>query len=142
MFELDESGICHQFTKEAKKLSFKIQIEKTIKAQDIEDIIVTGFEGGCTYWMGLDNSTPIWDNQPEDLPNSQYVTQLLLRGEKVKLFDIEDEDETWELTLEKLLQGMKLNAEQRPHDCDLDNMDATTADCIIQYALFNEVVYG
>jgi hypothetical protein len=41
-----------------------------------------------------------------------------------------------------LSNGIKLNAIHRPHDADPDRGDATTCDCIIQYAMFGKVVYG
>lgn len=128
-----------------KTKSFIIEIEQKITIDDIENIIVTSVEGGSNYWMGIDNSTSEWADKPEKMPISQYIVELILAGKTVKFYDIEDEDDTendWTLTLDKLLNGFKLNAQQRPEDSDLDNADATTADCIIQYAMFGEVVYG
>lgn len=145
LFEFDKNGICHQLTKEAKEIKFTITIEKTIKAEDIENIITTGLEGGIGYWACLLNIGKDWDNEPEDIPCSQYATELLLLGKPLHFADAEGDDDdevVWELTIDKLLSGIKQNAEERPQDCDLDNIDSTTADCIIQYALFGEVVYG
>ena len=119
--------------------------EFEVTENDIENIIITSFEGGSNYWMGVDNSTKEWENKPEDEPISTWATKLILDGKKVKLFDIEetdDQDEEWNLTLDKILKGIGLNIKHRSFDADLENMDATTADCIIQYALFGEVVYG
>ena len=48
----------------------------------------------------------------------------------------------YDLTLERLLVGIQKNAEERPWDCDLENYDATTCDCIIQYALYDEIIFG
>ena len=53
-----------------------------------------------------------------------------------------EEDEKYELTLEKLLNGIKLNTENRPDDCDIDDGDANTMDCIIQYGLFGDIIFG
>ena len=61
--------------------------------------------------------------------------QLLLQNKAVKLFDIEDEEEEWKLTLGKLLNGIgKAWAE----GCDIED----DADTVLQYALFGELVYG
>ena len=119
--------------------------EFEVTEHNIENIIITSFEGGSNYWMGVDNSTKEWENKPEDEPISTWATKLILDGRKVKLFDIDetdDQDEEWNLTLVKILKGIGLNIKHRSFDADLENMDATTADCIIQYALFGEVVYG
>jgi hypothetical protein len=125
-----------------KKIIGTVNVLVEITESDIENIIVTSFEGGSNYWMGLDNSKPEFDNQTEDEPTSTWATKILLEGNTIYLYDIEDEEEKWTLTLDKLLNGIKLNAMERTFDSDLENMDATTADCIVQYALFSKVVYG
>lgn len=121
-----------------------IQIPLKVTEEDIENIIVTSFEGGSDYWMGLDNSTPEWKDKPEDEPNSTWATKILLEGGTVIVYDIEDgtDTEVWSLTLVKLLNGISLNYLLRPHDPSMAYGDAITADCIVQYALFKEVVYG
>lgn len=118
-------------------------ISLPITESDIENIITISFKGGSNYWMGLDDSTDIWINQPENISTSQWATKLILEGKSIKLYNIEqsDDDSNWVLTLEKLLKGIELNAKCRSFDANLEDMDATTADCIIQYALFGKVVY-
>lgn len=126
----------------SEKVIGKIEVPQEIKETDIENIIVSSFEGGSNYWMGIDNSKPEFKNKPKDEPLSTWATKIILEGGIIQFYDIEDEEETWTLTLDKLLNSIKLNAINRSFDSDLENMDATTADCIIQYALFGEVVYG
>jgi len=117
----------------------KIEIELT--EDDVENIIVTAFEGGINYWCGHVE----WEHEkypkPNGVPVSTYCAMLLNKGVALTLFDIEDESEIFELTYEKLLKGVELNLINRPFDSDLENMDVTTADCIIQYAVFGEIVY-
>lgn len=123
----------HELTNEAKALSFPV--ETTVTAEAIENIVVSSLEGASSYWCGLDNTTPEWDNKPEDLPASQYATQLLLEGKTVTLYDIEDEDEQWGLDLQKLLKGIgKAMSEGRDIEDDVDE--------VLQLALFGELVYG
>ncbi len=117
-------------------------VSMKITESDIEAIIVGSFEGGSNYWMGLDNSTPEWDEQPTQEPNSTWAAKLLLDGKTVTVYDMEDEDARHELTLEKLIGGIQSNYYERKHDNNLENADATTYDCIVQYAIFDEVVYG
>lgn len=123
----------HELTKEAKALTFKVGT--TVTAEQIENIIVTSLEAQSTFWLGLDNTTPEWDNEPDDLPTSQYATQLILEGKTLTLFDIEDEDEVWTLTLDKLLKGIAIAMSQGE---DIED----EADNVMQYALFGELVFG
>lgn len=119
-------------------------IEKPLTENDIENIIVNALEGGSNYWVGVDNTGELWEGKPKDEPVSTWATKLIIDGKSVKLFDIEEEadDSEWTITLDKLLKGYAQNCKERPHDCDLENSDAVTVDCILQYALFEELVYG
>lgn len=125
-----------------KKIAGTIEIKKDITEKEVWGIIVTAFEGGINYWCGHVE----WDEEkypkPEGEPISTFCTKLLLDGVTIQLFDAEEDDGMFELDLNKLLDGIAKNYLERPHDCDLENYDANTADCIIQYALFNEMVYG
>lgn len=123
----------HELTKKAKALSFTV--ETTVTAEAIENIVVSSLEGASAYWVGIDNTTPEWANKPEDLPVSQYATQLILEGKAIKLYDIEGEDEQWELDLPKLLKGIG-KAMSEGYDIEDD------ADEVLQLALFGELVYG
>jgi len=127
-----------------KKIVGTIQIEKPITESDIEGIIVTSFEGGSNYWMGLDNSTPEWKEKPKGMPLATWATKLILDKKCIKLYDVKEEmdDNNWILTLDKLIEGIKLNAKHRQYDADLENIDAETADCILQYALFRELIFS
>jgi hypothetical protein len=122
------------------KSKFKIQVEMTVTPYDVENIIITAIEGGIGYWACLLNDEIEFDNQPDDIPVSQYATELLLLGETIKFADTEEFSEIWELTLEKLLLGIKLSMEDEPFD--LNDLDAEQSDCIVQYALFGELIYG
>lgn len=136
-----------------KEIVGEILIPQKFTANDIANIIVSSLEGGSNYWMGLDNSTSDFKVKPEDEPLAMWVTKLLLDGKTVKFYDREeyaelrdaereDEAEYFELTLKKLLKGIKLNAVQRPFAADKENWDAGDADCIMQYALFRKIVFG
>lgn len=125
-----------------KKVVGKVLIEVELTERDIETIVVTGFEGGIGYWSIIDNTGINFENKPSDEPTSTWSTKLLLEGKSVKLLDAEEPDEGWLLTLDKIIEGYRLNRIKRPFDADIDNGDATTADCIFQYGLFGELVYG
>jgi hypothetical protein len=118
-----------------------VNIPKEITARDIETIIVNGFEGGIGYWAGL-KKDELWDDKPSGVPSSMWATKLILEDKEVILYDRENPEEWAALTLEKLINGIQLNYNRRNWDCDIENGDATTYDCIIQYALFGDIVYG
>lgn len=120
----------------------EFKITKSVSANQIESVIVNAFEGGSNYWMGLNNSTEIWNKRPNGIPLSTWATQMLLEGETIEFYDIEDESEKWSLTLPQLINGIKLNHELRTWDNSIEDGDAGTADCILQYALFGKIVFG
>jgi hypothetical protein len=136
LFKLD--GCQHKLTKAAASETYEVQITAKITAEDIENIVVDALECVSTYWVGLDNTTPEWAAKPKGLPVSQYAAALLLCGKTVKLYDIEDEDETWELTLDKLLKGI---GRELTNGMTIEDI-ADDADAALQYALFDEIVYG
>lgn len=130
-----------EFSKE--KVVGKSVIEVALTESDIESIMVTGLEGGIGYWACLENTGKNWATKPKEEPSSLWATKLLLEGKEVLFSDVEEEDvEIWTLTLDKLIKGYSLNREKRPFDSSIEKGDATTADCIIQYAIFNKLVYG
>lgn len=115
------------------------KVERHLTEQDVESIMVGGIEGGIGYWAGLDNED--WE-RPKGEPLSMWATKLLLDGKEVKFYDVEDDEERWSLTLEKLVKGYALNAEKRSWDSSLEDGDSDTYDAIIQFALFGKIVYG
>ena len=131
--------------KEAAKL-LSIQIEKKVSYDDLESILVGAIEGAINYWGGIKVNTPIWEQKPSAMPVSQYALQILIDDWTLQFFEnmeeVDESDSDWTLTLDKLLHGIKLNIQERAFDSNLEDSDATTYDCIIQYALFGEIIYG
>lgn len=122
---------------------WEVTARKTIKvsAQDIDDIVGTAFDGGITYWCS--NAEPVGEFL------GKCASEQISRGGVVRLYDSESDD-VYELTLEKMLRGIRLWIENE-HDVygvmdgdelDCCNVDADVADAMIQYALFGELVYG
>jgi hypothetical protein len=120
-----------------------IKIEKTfeISNQDIEDLLVTAFEGGINYWC----DKVIIKEYPESLEDKNMLaSDILAHGAVLTLCDAESSDK-WDLTLDKFTQGLKMHLENTEYSSmeDLmDSYDANDADCIIQYAIFNELIFG
>ncbi len=130
-------GIVHELKKDLKGTAFEVRTQ--ITAEEIEDIIVAELEGMGAYWCGIDNTLEDWKNAPKDLPVAQYAAALLLAGKAIMLYDIEDEDETWILTLQGLLDGIgRFMAQEKVGiDSIVDEPDGA-----FQFALFGKIVYA
>lgn len=127
---------------EKKTFPVKAEIHVTLTEQDIDDIMVAALEGGINYWC--DEAEVIEEKRVADWGHEQIA-----RGGVLVLHDAESED-TWELNLEKFLNGFKLWIESggdqynaiENGEVDCCNIDAGCADEIVQYALFGELVFG
>jgi hypothetical protein len=137
-FKIGEDGLV-TFSEETVVGKAKVEIPLT--ESDIESILVTALEGGIGYWACLVNDGADWVDEPNNVPTSQWATKLLLEGKEI-LFTDEESDKKYTLTLDKVIKGFELNYLKRPWDNDIEEGDATTADCIIQFAIFGEVIYG
>lgn len=125
----------------AEKFKVKAEIEVTLTAENIDDIMVGALEGGITYWCH--KAEVVGDYLGE------YASEQIARGGSLKLYDMESGEKHW-LDREKFLKGFKLWLEQgydqygavAGGEVDCCNIDGDAADSIIQLALFGEVVYG
>ena len=146
-----------------------ITVTFNVPDQQLEDILVTAFEGGCSYWLKQIKFT----NKPTK--KTEFASEHLTRTPDGKLTlilhePISDESKilSYELTKEKLLIGIArcvtegritatydgqtkgqlartedklLNFAKDIPIYQLDH-DAGGADCAVQYALFNELIFG
>lgn len=118
--------------------------------QDIDDIMSAALDGGITYWC--DCAKVVGDYLGE------YASDQISRGGTLRLHDAE-ENKWYELTKENFIAGLKQFIRKQgfakeegnghcgnviPDDgrIDMSKIDAGDADCIIQCALFGEVVYA
>ncbi len=128
--------------KNAEELyTVKPTFEVKVTGEDIDDIMVGALEGGITYWCR--KAEVVGDYLGE------YASDQISRGGELILFDSDGE---WKHTLnkEKFLKGLRMYFENKgPYeirdgnggiDCCL--VDAVVADMIIQYAIFDDVIYG
>lgn len=108
--------------------------------------IISSATYDISYWGGVDNDSNEWwdarSEMPKDSTFEDLMYHILKKGEKVIFFDVEDMDEIWYLTLEKLLNGIKLTIENGYWSGHIDDVDGEVGDIIFQYALFEEIVYG
>lgn len=129
-----------------------VEVTRKIEVTTDDIVCILSCEAaGWDYWgciVDCDNNDKVYKAAAKRLHEKggqvsyeDVYADALEHGEKIIIGDVESEDE-WELTLEKLLNGIKQNAAERPEDCSIEDGDAITADCILQYALFGEVVFG
>ena len=122
------------------KHKFTITSEIEFNSNIIDDIMVTALEGGINYWCSKVSIKQAPDEKWE------YVSDIIgLTNGILELYDIDDDYISWELTQEKFLKGLKMLMIEDNYisiEALMDNSDAEVADRIIQYALFDEIVYG
>lgn len=124
---------------------YKIKTFKYNK-DDLGDIISAAvYDIG--YWSCIDNDTETWHEAREELAGQDVCFEdiflhILVSGKTIELFDVDDDEEVWELTLDKLLHGMQMAIDQDYWDGDIDSLDGEVGDIIFQMALLGQVVYG
>ena len=128
-----------------KTKKYNVQPTFNYSDEDMIDIISSGvYDIG--YWSVIDNDSNEWwdarSEMPKDSTFEDLMYHILKKGERVIIFDAEDEDEIWHLTLDGLLNGIKLAIQNKYWDGDIDTIDGQVGDIIFQYALFNEIVFG
>lgn len=122
----------------------RTEFDVILRDEDIDDIMVTALEGGINHWCS--EVLPAGE-QPGECAGGQ-----ISRGGYLKLHDFEGNAELI-LTKEKFTEGLKkylvnptagdfLEFVDHRLLVDTGYVDAETADAIIQYALFGDVVYG
>ena len=137
------------------------QVEQTLTEGDILDVITTALEGGIGYWAMLDNEHGDWvqarlqwkeAHKDDTVPVPCYcdVAYQVMKNGKAVIFYDQEEDPNYEnplkLTMESFIEGCKKfseNCGKNIHKMlDESEFDADDADCIFQYALLGELIYG
>lgn len=126
----------------------KKEITQRLPNQTLEDLFITAMESGFSNWCFMPMSTwqQLKSTYKTDLRNapSEYVWDGVVSGETAKFKDTESSD-TWELTLDKIVQGTELFATEEPEhyaNAVSGNFDAETADVWFQFCLLGEIVFG
>ena len=119
-----------------------------VKESDVLDILCSALDGGIGYWAVLDNRSDDFENAPEKETIEETCARLLLSGKSIRFEDVEDEH-TYELTLDKFINGIEkavndegFNIVDDDGELDCCNIDAIIGDSIVQYAIFGERIYA
>jgi hypothetical protein len=124
------------------KIVSNIMVPFEVTGDHIDELVCSAVEGGSGYWMAIDTETPEWSERPKGTPISEWMFEILMDGKSVHLYDREDPEERWELTVYKLALGIQRHIAKNPNQIDRYTWDAETADGAFQMALFGEYVYG
>jgi hypothetical protein len=128
-----------------------IEVNLKISTEVLEDIFVTALEGGSNYWYFLseDAVKMIREAVPksEDPYLSTSILKAILKGVDVPINDAEDEDEViGEISLKTMLARLQKLADSRNNSALISHIDGNgdgdTADIVLQYLAFGEIVYG
>lgn len=111
-----------------------------VMAEDIDDIMESAMTG-CTYWC--EKAEPVGGYLGE------YASEQISNGGTLKFYPIDDEPvtltkEQFQAGLHKWLLDSAENKERAVQDGRIEpgQMDANDGDLILQYALFDELIYS
>lgn len=119
------------------------------------DFLSMGIEGIC-YWGTTDynedeyrkSKAKLIDQKMGNVSWEEVLGQMLLDGYHIHIIDIEDGEEseyTKDLTLENLKKGISmwiLNPKYHNGSDDWTDVDAVDGDIIMQFALFEDIIFG
>jgi len=127
---------------EKDNLSITITIKHNLSIKMIDDLMTTAFEGGINYWC---KNVKIIDFPSNMMENTSdfYASTVLANGGVVRLYDVESRD-VWILNRPMIVKGIEMycNEYKVTPEYMYDTHDADTADAIVQYAVFNELIFG
>lgn len=116
-----------------------IMIPFEVDGEWIDDVLCTAFEGGINYWC---SNVTVVDG---DYKGGEYKSEVISRGGRLKLYD--ESGAIVHLTLEGFIKGVEKYYEwclkdNRKTYTDPGMIDAEIADCMVQFAVFGEIIYG
>lgn len=119
-------------------LEIVVEIKVKVTGEDIDDIMCSALEGGINYWCCKAEVVGEY--------LGEYGSEQVSRGGMLILHDSESDDK-WELNKEKFLKGLQRyisidSSFISDGSIDACSIDADVADSIVQYALFDELVFG
>ena len=121
--------------------SISVVFNFALSDEDIDDIMSAALDGGITYWCGKAEVVGEY--------LGEYASEQISHGGTLRLYEIEEAEDVYDLTLDKFLMGLRMWIEKerafqltRAGRLDVRQIDAPAADAIIQYALFCDIVYG
>ena len=100
----------------------------------LDSILVGCFEGGSNYWAVK------VEVAKDDYKGKKFASECVAAGGA--LFITTTEGDKYLLTKQCVIEGLQMYLDESKHKNWPDGGDSMTDDCILQYALFEEIVYG
>lgn len=111
--------------------NYTVHTTQQVTQDQIDDVLADAFEHGISYWC---DAVEVFDDSVQE-GEYGYISEALTRNCSLRLHDTE-EDKWVYLSLQSLLEAFgKLQF-------NFDDYDAQDADCVVQKAVFGEVIYG
>lgn len=129
----------------------EITINQKIDRQVLEDIFVTALEGGSNYWYYLSEEAIKLIRKAVPKSEDPYLSTAILKaiekGVEVPINDAEDEEEViGTISLKTMKERLQKLADSKNRDALVshinENGDGDSADIVLQYLAFGEIVYG
>lgn len=136
---MDNEKIVDMNEEDMDERFIEVKLDILLTNQDIDDIMCAALEGGINDWCGKAKVVGKY--------LGDYASDQISRNGVLKLYDGETGEE-FELTREKFIKGLIKFLEEGRSDLvyqgtiDTCSIDAEDANAIVQYALFDEVIYG
>lgn len=133
-----------------KVATIEVKIPVIVTDENIDDMMCSALEGGITYWC---SHVTVLNGYL-----GEYASEQISHGGELEVVLDESFDQagttSYLLDKEKFLKGLKMYLNDRFRDCfyasskegkaeiDTGHIDGEAADMIVQYALFDELVFG
>ena len=121
----------------------EITITKTYDKDDIENIISVMFQSFNPYFM-LDNTIDDWKKTRGSLPKDTTIEEItrvmFASGYAIKIIDVEDGTDYY-MTRGTFEHGVQKAIDEEEWDGDIDTIDSEVGYAILQFSLFNEMLY-
>ena len=110
------------------------------RQQQLVDSLIMAVEGGINYWAYSSNYEWGSENGRYELGDNMYASVTLQEIDNQRRYDLTPE--IMATGWNRIMQGQVKIADYIKRYMEEDNLDAETADCIVQASLFNEIIFG
>lgn len=136
-------------------MSENVILEVPVELDDefFDYLVCDMFEGGSNYWIARVSIDHPDGKKPKGVPMSEWASGALNKGGSLTILPQEWDDGALTIGKANIVTGLMMWIKNRPdsvtlcrehgRNCiDAGNIDADEADCILQYAMFGEVIFG
>ena len=133
-------------------MKVKINIEKEISRNTLENIFVTALEGGSNYWYAISSETKraireVVSREEDPYFSTALFTAVMDRDLAVDIHDAEyNETVLGTLTLDNIKDRLQklADSDDAQHLMDelMETGDAITSDVCFQYMVMGEIIFG